>query len=151
MQTNKKIAVFLDDERIPQFVSNKIPNFDSYEWIIIRNYFEFTDFVDKNIGRISLVSFDHDIDSLEWNGKDAADYLLEVLMDKNAENPQNKIKLPDFIVHSMNPIGKENIIGLYKNYLDKVEGRKDRDGEPLLWTEFHIGIIDGELILQNLQ
>ena len=144
MQTNKKIAVFLDDERIPQFISNKIPNFDSYEWIVIRNYFEFTEFVDKNIGRISLVSFDHDIDSLEWNGKDAADYLKDVCMDNN-------VTLPDFIVHSMNPIGKGNIIGLYKNYLDKVEGRKDRDGEPLLWTEFHIGIIDGELILQNLQ
>jgi hypothetical protein len=145
MQTNKKIAVFLDDERVPQFVSNKIPNFDSYEWIVIRNYFEFTDFVDNNLERISLVSFDHDIDSFdesgkEWNGKDAADYLLDVCMD-------NKLNLPDFIVHSMNPIGKGNIIGLYKNYLDKVEGRIDRES----WTDLHIGIIDGELILQNLQ
>ena len=140
MQTNKKLAIFLDDERSPQFVSNKIPDFGSYEWVVIRNYFKFTDFVDNNINRISLVSFDHDIDSLEWNGKDAADYLLDVCMDNN-------ITLPDFIVHSMNPIGKENIIGLYKNYLDKVEGRVDRDS----WTEFHIGIIDGELILQNLQ
>ncbi len=144
MQTNKKLAIFLDDERIPQFIHNKIPDFDRYDWVVIRNYFEFVDFVDKNIQEIELVSFDHDIDSFddsgkEWNGKDAADYLLDVCID-------NGIDLPDFIVHSMNPIGKRNIIGLYKNYLDKVEKKVNKDS----WTDYHIGIIDGKLILPNL-
>jgi hypothetical protein len=144
MQTNRKLAIFLDDERNTQFVENKIPDFDRYDWVVIRNYFEFVDFVDKNIQEIELISFDHDIDSFddsgkEWNGKDAADYLLDVCID-------NSIDLPDFIVHSMNPIGKRNIIGLYKNYLDKVEKKVNKDS----WTDYHIGIIDGKLILPNL-
>jgi hypothetical protein len=144
MQTNKKLAIFLDDERNTQFVENKIPDFDRYDWVVIRNYFEFVDFVDKNIQEIELVSFDHDIDSFddsgkEWNGKDAADYLLDVCIDNGRD-------LPDFIVHSMNPIGKRNIIGLYKNYLDKVEKKVNKDS----WTDYHIGIIDGKLILPNL-
>ena len=42
----------------------------------------------------------------------------------------------------MNPIGKRNIIGLYKNYLDKVEKKVNKDS----WTDYHIGIIDGNLI-----
>jgi hypothetical protein len=139
MQTNKKIAVFLDDERQTSFVEELVPNFKNYDWIIIRDYFEFTKYVDGNFQNIGLVSFDHDINSLDWNGKDAADYLLDVCMDNN-------IPLPDFIVHSMNPIGKENIIGLYKNYLDKVEKRVSKD----YWTDFHIGIIGDNLISQKL-
>jgi hypothetical protein len=145
MQKDKKLAIFLDDERIPQFVTNLVPNFDGYDWVVIRNYFDFTKYVDQNIQNIDLVSFDHDIDSFdgsgrEWNGKDAADYLLDICID-------GEMELPDFIVHSMNPIGKGNIIGLYKNYLDKVEGKIDRDS----WTDCHIGMVDGRLILPNIK
>jgi hypothetical protein len=89
----------------------------------------------ENIG---LVSFDHDIDSYdeqnkELTGKDAAKYLIERCLDNN-------IKLPNFYVHSMNPIGSQSILTLLFNYLNKVEGI------TLDSKYFHLGLINGKLI-----
>lgn len=134
-----KIAVFLDDERHIDFIKDKV-DIDNYKWIVIRNYFDFMDYIDDNLDKIKLVSFDHDIDSfdeggLEWTGKDAALYLQRICQEKG-------ISHPDFLVHSMNNVGKQNIISYVKNYINKFEGRGD-------WTKFkyyHVGWIDGKFV-----
>lgn len=135
----KNKAVFLDDERQVDFIKDKV-NIENYEWIIIRNYFDFIDFIDDNLNEITLVSFDHDIDSfdegrVEWTGRDAARHLLNKCLDEG-------VKYPDFLVHSMNNIGRQNIISDIKNYVSKFELR----GDWSQWRYYHIGFIDGKFI-----
>lgn len=134
-----KLAVFLDDERQVDFIKDRI-NIDNYDWIVIRNYFDFVEYVDFNYHKISLVSFDHDIDSfdeggLEWTGRDASRHLRIVCQDNN--------KLyPDFLVHSMNNIGKQNIIADIKFHISRFEKRGNWEG----WRYFHTGFVDGKFI-----
>ena len=135
----KKMAVFLDDERDINFIGHKI-RLQDYNWVVIRNYFDFLDFVDENLQNISLVSFDHDINSfdegnLEWTGRDAARYLQQSCQD-------NDCLFPDFLVHSMNNIGKQNIISDIKNYIGKYEKRVNWND----WRYFHVGFVDGKFI-----
>ncbi len=139
MEKFKKIAIFLDDERQVDFINPKL-NTKKYQWVIIRNYFDFVDYVDKNLEKISLISFDHDIDSFddagtEWTGRDAAKYLQKKCQDNN-------LNFPDFMVHSMNNIGKQNILNDIKHYISKFEQRGVWDK----WRYYHVGFVDGEFI-----
>lgn len=139
MENFKKTAVFLDDEREIGFIKPKL-DVNKYDWIVIRNYFDFTDYIDKNLEIISLISFDHDIDSFdeddfEWTGRDAARYVQYKCQD-------NQLNFPDFLVHSMNNIGRQNILNDIKNYISKFEKR----GDWSKWRYFHVGFVDGEFI-----
>lgn len=116
--------IFLDDIRIPSMSHNIERGLgdefsDSKKWIIVRDYFEFVDVVNKHIDEIELVSFDHDLATYdsekEWTGKDAADFLIKKCLD-------NDIKFPSWYVHSDNTSGKKNIIGVILNYLRVIEG-----------------------------
>lgn len=120
--------LFLDDIRQPAVVGNYIlpvdlrPLYRKEEWYIVRNYHEFVDCITKN-GSPKIVSFDHDLaeihyDPATWRegfkyeeetGLDCAKWLINYCMDNNK-------KLPFCLVHSMNPVGRENIINLLKNY-----------------------------------
>lgn len=136
---NKKIALFLDDERNTSFIKDKI-NLDVWEWKVIRNYFDFVDYVDDNFEKIDLISFDHDIDSYdeagaEWTGRDAARFLIDKCQDQN-------LTFPNFLVHSMNNIGRTNIIADIKYHISKFEKRKDLED----WRYFHVGFVNGRLI-----
>lgn len=117
-------CLYLDDIRIPQ----RIPHgFD--EWIIVRNYDQFVDYINNN-GIPDLISFDHDLADEHYNpsmylgiekyneisrnftektGFDCAKWLVEYCMDNN-------IKMCQFTVHSANPAGAENILGLLNNF-----------------------------------
>lgn len=88
--------LFLDDLRT-------VPN----GFVGVTSYKEFTDFILKN-GLPDFISFDHDL-GLEESGYDCAKWLVEFCMD------QKRI-LPDFSVHSQNPVGKENIESLLCNF-----------------------------------
>lgn len=135
--------IFLDDIRTPKMSHNENkglgPKFsDSNSWVIARDYFEFIDIVDKNLKDIKLVSFDHDLacvsDGVEFTGKSAADYLIQKCLDE-------KVKFPDFYVHSDNTSGKANIIGVILNYLKYIE-----NFDTSKFKYFHNGIINGEAI-----
>jgi hypothetical protein len=117
--------IFLDDIRIPSMSHNVdkglgIEYSDKSKWVIVRDYFEFTDLVDRNFDQINLVSFDHDLacykDGVEYTGKSAVDYLINYCLDHNK-------KFPNWYAHTDNTSGKRNIIGAILNYLDKVEGK----------------------------
>lgn len=134
----KNINIFLDDERDPSYVEKILGGNYPNDWKIIRNYFDFVKFVDENFEKINLVSFDHDIQSFdkngkEYTGKDAADYLVEKCLNTGNE-------FPNFIVHSANPVGKDNILGIIRNYLKHVEG-KNYD-----FNRYHIGVVNNRLI-----
>ena len=119
-----KYYIFLDDERMPWNVTwCKIRNDHHYN--IIRSYKEFVGHI-STFGVPEYVSFDHDLadqhyghglnnDEIPYDrysektGYDAAKWLVDYCIDKG-------LKFPDFDVHSMNPVGKENILSLLDNY-----------------------------------
>jgi hypothetical protein len=132
--------VFLDDLRMPNMAHSAGRNlgeiYSSEErWIIVRDYFEFINLIDKSFDDINLISFDHDLacykDGREWTGKDAADYVINYCLDNNK-------KFPSWYVHSDNTSGKKNIISAILNYLKVVEGL-----DVSKFRYFHNGILNG--------
>lgn len=76
----------------------------------VRSYAEFVIFIKIN-GLPDFISFDHDL-GLEESGFDCAKWLVDYCLDYNK-------KLPDFKVHSQNPVGKQNIESLLNNFKKK--------------------------------
>lgn len=126
---NMSYQLFLDDERLPHRVTwVKLP---AGPWTVVKNYKDFVSYVTKH-GMPLFVSFDHDLAEehyrpsmydpdkhytkyytdgtfKEKTGYDCAKWLIEYCMDNN-------LKFPEYAVHSMNPIGKDNIISLIENF-----------------------------------
>ena len=73
----------------------------------VYDYEEFTEFISRN-GLPDFISFDHDL-GLGKTGYDCAKWLVEFCLDKN-------LILPEFQVHSQNPVGKEYIEALLNNF-----------------------------------
>lgn len=132
--------LFLDDMRSPKDVTwIELP---TVEWTIVRNYREFIDAV-HSMGVPERVSFDHDLadehykefvycssphnlaekqfryeDMGEKTGYCAAKWLCEYCQ-------ENKVKFPEYYVHSFNPIGAENICLYVENYKRVIENARD--------------------------
>ena len=119
------INIFLDDIRIPSMSHNVskglgVDYSDKDKWVIVRDYFDFIDLVDKHFDKIDLISFDHDLacykDGVEYTGKSAVDYVINYCLDHNKN-------FPDWYAHTDNTSGKRNIIGAVLNFVNKVEGK----------------------------
>jgi hypothetical protein len=124
--------LFLDDIRTPQITYDTCLRDIRYlkeEWIVVRNHDEFVATI-LSKGIPSLVSFDHDLADehyappefwgenydefsksfREKTGFDCAKYLVKVCQDF-------EIKwFPEYLVHSANPVGKENILSYLRSY-----------------------------------
>ncbi len=140
MESEKKemgLKLFLDDDRNPKeclsYMYTRIGKLNPiyYEggWLIVKNYPEFVKAIDTFKEFITHVSFDHDLadghyhknmqegvlnydaedfnDDLNKTGYHCAKYLKEAY-------EKEKRKLPVMFVHSMNPVGTENIINVFK-------------------------------------
>jgi hypothetical protein len=105
------MRLFLDDIRFPrQVIWVALP---LGPWEIVRSYDEFVAHI-KEHGVPAFVTFDHDLSVdhylpevdpstyIEKTGRDCATWLVEYCLDTN--NP-----IPEYQVHSMNPVGAENI------------------------------------------
>jgi len=104
--------------------------FKTEEWVIVRNYKEFCEYIEKH-GIPEFVAFDHDLADVHYGadqagvidydnfeektGYDCAKWLGEYCMDNNE-------KYPEFYIHSMSQVGKENIFYFIKNHKKHVEG-----------------------------
>ena len=106
--------LFLDDIRQISDVRKYcvLPNINDEEWIIARNYKEFVDLITLR-GLPKFVCYDHDladcVNIIEMTGFDCAKWLVAYCSDRN-------IKHPPYVVHSMNPIGKQNIESYIESY-----------------------------------
>lgn len=119
--------LFLDDERMPSDVT--WVNIGSGPWEIVRSYAEAVAWVQQN-GFPDHISFDHDLGYEAFDtdengivivtdatpapsGYDFAKWLIDFDMDTGS--------MPEyfsFTVHSMNPIGAENIKYLLNGYIN---------------------------------
>ena len=117
----------LDDIRSMDDVRKytKLPNIPNEQWTVVRSYSEFVNIINK-LGLPTFVSFDHDLglshyghglngddipyDSYtEKTGYDCVKWLVDYCM-------KNGVKHPSYVVHSMNPVGKQNIISYVESY-----------------------------------
>ena len=73
----------------------------------LRSFTEFVTYIEAN-GLPDFISFDHDL-GLQESGYDCAKWLVSYCLD-------NEMALPDFMVHSQNPVGKRNIESLLNNF-----------------------------------
>ncbi len=130
--------LFLDDIRIPKDAIGLVPSnmnqlYWENDWSIVRNYTEFCDYIQSN-GLPEFISFDHDLSDEHYNDlfsnenwiKDDNDINLKY--DEYKEKTgyecakwlvdwclENEKQLPNFIVHSANPVGKKNIESYLNN------------------------------------
>ena len=113
-----KKYLFLDDERMPKDV-NWIRIDKSADWQIVRSYDQAVAWVLEN-GFPDVISFDHDLGHAHYghdysDGKTGYDFAKWLV-----EHDRNTNTMPDtfeFTVHSMNPIGAENIRRYIFNYI----------------------------------
>lgn len=123
--------LFLDDVRMPVDVSHYImpvhirPVFREDDWQIVRNYDEFVAWILEN-GLPIIVSFDHDLEHehivgpldeshlWEKTGYTCAKWMVDFCL-------HERLELPIWYVHSMNPVGAENI----KKYLESFKRSQD--------------------------
>ena len=120
--------LFLDDFRTPSMAAAYVlPVEDRLQyrtevWDVVKSYEEFGAHIMK-YGLPAKVSFDHDLADEHYNpdtwvegyeykektGYECAKWLIDYCI-------VEEVKLPLFYSHSMNPIGKERILSLLKNY-----------------------------------
>ena len=126
--------LMLDDERTIAKIKelNKFfGHLENVDWVLVKNYNEFCNII-KSKGVPEFVSFDHDLADehrrpsmynsdkhysnyytdgtfKEKTGYECARFLIEYC-------DENKLDFPEYSVHSMNPIGKLNIISIIESY-----------------------------------
>lgn len=129
------MKLFLDDVRIPSdcinYMYKRIGALNPIyleEWTIVKNYNDFVEVVSNNYNDITHISYDHDLADehytkdmysgeenynkhydffKERTGLDCAKFVKTFYYNNNLE-------LPIMFVHSMNPVGTQNIINLWK-------------------------------------
>ena len=120
-----KYNLFLDDVRVPTDVTwANIPADQHYS--LVRSYKEFVDLITLRREVPKYVCYDHDLADTHYGhglnnneipyesykektGYDAAKWLVNYCMERG-------IKHPPYVVHSMNPIGKQNIESYINSY-----------------------------------
>ena len=133
---DKKTLIWLDDVRDPLtndwLVFSPIGRDVNVVWV--KSYYDLTIWIEKN-GLPDAICFDHDLGedvAIErikkglskrqarllkrgtMNGMDCAKWLVEYCIDNN-------LPVPRYNIQSANPIGKENIDMLLKNYIKTYE------------------------------
>lgn len=115
--------LFLDDIRIPKDAIGLVPsNLNQFywknDWVIVRNYYEFCNYIQK-FGLPDFISFDHDLADEHYGDFDGTEYKEKTgyecakwLVDWCLEN---SLQIPDYLVHSANPVGKKNIESYLSN------------------------------------
>lgn len=135
--------IFLDDIRYP--VTTLHVNLPLVEWTIVRSYDEFVRTI-KQRGLPKLITFDHDLASIHYptsedemslnhriqydsmkekTGYHCALWLIDYCMD-------NGYWLPEFMVHSMNPAGKRNIIQVLDRFRDY---QREQEKTGFVWKQ----------------
>ena len=103
------MKLFIDDERDPSFIG-----WDNSS-LIARTGEEAIDLIMSNPD-IDIISFDHDLGFGSLSGKEILDQLIDFELDTN--NVGTIFGNKTILSHSMNPVGKRNILEKWNNYRD---------------------------------
>lgn len=97
------LLLFIDDERYP------VPFGSMY---ISRTMVEVKELMKTEKFLPAFISFDHDLGEYQPSGMDIAKWLIDQELENNYVFP------PEFThyVHSQNPVGRDNINGLFKSF-----------------------------------
>ena len=90
---------------MPLYLDDLRPTPEGFDRVY--SYEEFVDYLERE-GLPDFISFDHDLGE-DLSGYDCAKYLVEYCL-------THKLPLPNYQVHSQNPVGKENIERLLDNF-----------------------------------
>ena len=122
--------LFLDDFRQPSDAFNYTynPIYNKLEWQVVINYDQFVEKIEYYFDLYgilpSVISFDHDLADVHYNhqtdipyddmkektGYHCAKWLVDFCMDNNLDLPA------EYYAHSMNTVGRRNILGYLDNY-----------------------------------
>jgi hypothetical protein len=126
--SKEKYYLFLDDIRNPEDVT--WVSLPKVEWTIVRSYKEFTTIIKKK-GIPKFVAFDHDLSVYHYDNYHGIDAAGRVIIDYSRFEEKTgyecakflvdrcikkKVKFPEYVVHSMNPVGAKNIISYVESY-----------------------------------
>lgn len=116
-----KTILWLDDIRNPfvegmdwwftiQYLKEEYLEIDDEECEVhwVKTQSEFENYIKEN-GLPDLISFDNDLGIGNGEGYDCAKWLVEYCMNNN-------VQLPEWYVHSANPVAQENINQLLSNF-----------------------------------
>ena len=124
MKSSPSVKLFLDDRRVPTeaiaLTSKDLTTlYSKKDWNIVRTYKQFVDWIRVN-GLPDLISFDYDLIEIDPKEK-ARNYDMFLGIDHHVYSKKtglecakwlvdycrkNKLKLPEYIVHSANPYGR---------------------------------------------
>lgn len=96
--------LFLDDLRSP----------DNDDWHVVTNYLDFVDYILNNDMPV-VISMDHDLGTIK-DGYDCIKFLVHHIVD-NYIMKDIDISLPVVLVHSKNPVGRENIERYWQGFV----------------------------------
>lgn len=115
--------LFLDDMRnISDVTWVLLP--EGTDWVVVRNYDEFVNTIQSK-GMPEFITFDHDLSMEHYNpdtwsdpdfkykektGLDCARWFLNYCKENNK-------RVPNYSVHSMNPVGRRNITDAFSDFL----------------------------------
>ena len=113
-------GIFLDDIRNPKDVCKYLSEMDQIQyitrnWVVVRSFEDFKKYLENNEPPFHI-SLDHDLGTDSNNdpnpsGYEACKFLVDYIMD-------NKLSwTPRLYSHSLNPVGKMNILGYYSNFI----------------------------------
>ena len=101
------ILLWVDDIRDPNNQKwFNLSHSDGCVTVWVKSYNEFVSYINSHYP--DIISFDHDLGECK-SGYDCAKYLIEFALDHNC-------KLPICKCHSMNPVGRDNILSLISSY-----------------------------------
>lgn len=136
--------LFLDDFRQPSDAFNYTfnPIYNNLQWKVVINYEQFTETIEHYFDLLgvlpSVISFDHDLADLHYGVQDHVDEDYYDLMDTQNEKTgyhcakwlvefcmNNNLELPEYYAHSMNTVGRINILGYLDNFVKFSKNQKN--------------------------
>lgn len=106
--------IYLDDKRDPEMSYPETTR----EWVVVRNMADFIQLWVDNRDSLKGISLDHDLDEGQPTGFDVAKWIVyEQCIEHGFDLSALEIR-----VHSANPVGAENIWGIFRSYLKFSQG-----------------------------
>lgn len=97
-----KTVLWLDDtRRVPEDTSS-----EHYEWV--KDFYEFQCWILEN-GMPDVLDLDHDLGEYH-SGYDCLKFCIGIAVGNN-------LSVPELRVHSMNPVGRDNMVKYYENFV----------------------------------